>query len=223
VHGKSSLINKMPGSDEQKFAGVRAFMCYMMAHPGKKLIFMGTEFGQRSEWNYEKGLEWSLLEYIPHQQLQLFFKDLNHFYLDTSPLWECDFTWEGFSWISSDDYNQSVIAFRRIDKSGNEVLIVCNFQQEKREGYTIGVPVGGIYAEIFSSDSLVYGGSGITNGNNIHSDKKPIHGCEQSINLTLPPMSVLFLKCRRRKAKKLLAPAALVAAIETGKKNTTKL
>lgn len=223
VHGKSSLINKMPGSDEQKFAGVRAFMCYMMAHPGKKLIFMGTEFGQRGEWNYEKGLDWPLLEYLPHQQLHLFFKDLNHFYLDTSPLWECDFTWEGFSWISSDDYNQSVIAFRRIDKSGSEVLIVCNFQQEKREGYTIGVPVGGIYTEIFSSDSLIYGGSGITNGNDIHSNKNPIHGCEQSINLTLPPMSVLFLKCRRRKTKKLLAPAVLVAAIETGKKNTTKL
>lgn len=204
VHGKSSLINKMPGNDTQKFAGVRAFMCYMMAHPGKKLIFMGTEFGQRTEWNYEQGLDWLLLDSPQHQELHRFFKDLNHFYLETTPLWEYDFTWEGFAWISSDDYTQSVIAFRRIDKTGNEVIIVCNFLQEQREGYTIGVPVEGIYTEVFSSDAATYGGSGVTNGSNIHSNQKPIHGCEQSIDLTLPPMSVLFLKCRRRKGKKVI-------------------
>ncbi len=223
VHGKRSLINKMPGSEEQKFAGVRAFMCYMMAHPGKKLIFMGTEFGQRIEWNYEQGLDWPLLDCSQHQLLHKFFKELNHFYLDTSPLWEYDFTWEGFSWISSDDYTQSVIAFRRIDKTGNEVIIVCNFQQEQRDGYAIGVPVAGTYAEIFSSDSNEYGGSGITNGSDIHTNGKPMHGCEQSIDLTLPPMSVIFLKCRRRKVKKAPTSAALTAGTKAVKKKTTKI
>lgn len=202
VHGKCSLINKMPGEYEQKFAGVRAFMCYMMAHPGKKLIFMGTEFSQFIEWNFEQGLDWKLLTYPQHQMQHKFFYDLNHFYLKTPPLWEIDFSWEGFSWISSDDYKQSVIAFRRIDKSAKEVITVCNFLPQKRENYSIGVPVSGTYEEIFSSDSTEYGGEGITNGNHIVSEDKPMHGCEYSVSLTLPPMSVIFLRCRRRKAKK---------------------
>ncbi len=217
VHGKGSLINKMPGDEAQKFAGVRAFMCYMMAHPGKKLIFMGTEFGQRLEWNYEQELNWPLLDKPQHQMLHQFFKDLNHFYLDTSSLWEIDFSWEGFSWISNDDYTQSVIAFRRIDKSGNEVIIVCNFLQAERDNYAIGVPFEGIYAEIFSSDSTIYGGGGITNGSDIHSAKKPMHGCEQSIHLTLPPMSVIFLKCRR-KTKKAVKPDVPVIQVKIVKK-----
>ena len=202
VYGKCSLMNKMPGDDEQKFAGVRAFLCYMMAHPGKKLIFMGTEFGQFNEWNYEKELDWSLLQEEQHQNQQKFFRDLNHFYLDTPPLWEVDFSWEGFSWISNDDYTQSVIAVRRIDKSWNEVLAVCNFQPQKRENYCIGVPYAGIYEELFSSDSTEYGGSGICNGDSIHTLDQAMHGYEQSVSLTLPPLSVLFLKCRRRRAKR---------------------
>ena len=207
----------MPGDEAQKFAGVRAFMCYMMAHPGKKLIFMGTEFGQRIEWNYEQELDWPLLDKPQHQMLHQFFKDLNHFYLDTPSLWEIDFSWEGFSWISNDDYTQSVIAFRRIDKAGNEVIIVCNFLQAERDNYAIGVPFEGTYAEIFSSDSAVYGGSGITNGSDIHSAKKPMHGCEQSIHLTLPPMSVIFLKCRR-KTKKAVKPDVPVTQVKIVKK-----
>ncbi len=201
VHGKCSLMNKMPGENEQKFAGVRAFMCYMMAHPGKKLIFMGTEFGQFIEWNYEQELDWLLLQYPQHQKQQKFFRDLNHFYLNTSALWEVDFSWEGFSWISNDDNTQSVIAFRRIDKAGKEVIAVCNFQPVRRDTYSIGVPYAGIYEEVFSSDSEEYGGSGITNGSSIHTLEQPMHGCKQSVSLTLPPLSVLFLKCKRRYEK----------------------
>ena len=220
VYGKCSLMNKMPGDEDQKYAGVRAFMCYMMAHPGKKLIFMGTEFGQRDEWNYQKELDWGLLNEPKHQQLHHFFQSLNHFYLNTAPLWEVDFTWEGFSWISNDDYTQSVIAFRRIDKNGGEVIAVCNFLPVQREHYAIGVPFEGTYAEIFSSDSSEFGGGGITNGDSIHTHKKAMHGFEQSVELTLPPLSVLFLKCKRRKVKK-VKTAALAA--ESEKKTPKKV
>lgn len=201
VHGKCSLINKMPGTYEQKFASVRAFLCYMMAHPGKKLIFMGTEFSQFIEWNYEQELDWLLLDYEQHRQQQDFFRDLNHFYLDNAPLWEDDFSWEGFSWISNNDYTQSVIAFRRRDHSGKEIIAICNFLPVRRDNYRIGAPYDGVYEEVFSSDNVKYGGSGIENGNNIESSEPPMHGCEQSISLTLPPLSVIYLKCRRKKPK----------------------
>ncbi len=198
VYGKCSLFNKMPGDEQMKYAGVRAFMCYMMAHPGKKLLFMGTEFCQANEWNVEKELEWGLLQYPEHQKAQAFFKALNHFYLETPALWQVDFSWEGFSWISNDDYNQSVIAFRRIDKEGNDLIAVCNFVPVQRDHYSIGIPVAGIYTEIFNSDSEEFGGGGVTNGDTIKSVAEPMHGFENSISLTLPAMSVIYLKCRRR-------------------------
>lgn len=199
VHGKGSLINKMPGSYEEKFAGVRAFMAYMMAHPGKKLVFMGTEFAQFKEWDFTSELDWMLLDYPAHKKMHEFFKELNHFYLTCKPFWEVDFSWEGFSWISNDDHSQSVISFRRIDKSGKEIIAVCNFQPVCRENYRIGVPFSGTYSEVFNSDSKEFGGSGITNGTNIKSEDEPMHGYEQSISLNLPPMSVIYLKCVRKK------------------------
>ncbi len=208
VHGKCSLMNKMPGNNEQKFAGVRAFLSYMMAHPGKKLLFMGSEFGQFIEWNYEKELDWLLLQYPQHRKQQSFFRDLNHFYLDTPALWEVDFSWEGFSWISNDDYTQSVIAFRRIDKNGGELVVVCNFVPVERKGYRIGAPTPGIYEEVFSSDRAAYGGSGITNGDTIKTTAVPMHGCEESMELDLPPMSVLYLRCRRKKPQRRKISAA---------------
>ncbi len=202
VYGKGSLINKMPGDYDQKFAGVRAFLAYMMSHPGKKLTFMGCEFGQFNEWNYNTQLDWEVLQYPRHQELQRFVKELNNFYKENAQLWEIDFTWDGFRWISLDDFSQSVIAFRRIDKSGNEIIAVCNFQPMLREHYRIGVPFDGKYCEVFNSDAIEYGGTGITNGSEIYADAdSPMHGCEQSIELTLPPMSVMYFKCVEKKAE----------------------
>lgn len=171
----------------------------MMAHPGKKLTFMGTELGQFKEWDFESELDWGLLQYPQHQQLQAFVKALNRFYLESSPLWQVDFSWDGFSWISNDDYTQSVICFRRIDKDGKELIAVCNFQPVERKSYRFGVPFAGTYAEVFNSEAKEFGGCGTTNGSGIRSEEIAMHGYEQSIELTLPPMSVLFLKCARKK------------------------
>lgn len=193
VHGKCSLIEKMPGPIEHKFASLRAFMCYMMAHPGKKLMFMGQEFAQFKEWDYKNELDWMLLQYENHSKMQDFVRELNKFYLENSPLWENDFTWGGFSWISHDDYTQSVISFRRIDDSGNEIVVVCNFVPVKREDYKIGVPYKGYYLQVFSTDEERFGGSGTDNGK-VKTLKEGMHGYENSISLTLPPLSVMYFK-----------------------------
>ncbi len=202
VYGKSSLINKMPGDDKMKADQMRAFVSYMMAHPGKKLQFMGTEFAQKNEWNYEKELEWGLLQYPEHQKAQAFFKAVNHFYLSRPELWEVDFSWEGFEWISNDDYKQSVIAFRRKAKDGRELVAVCNFVPVQRENYCIGVPYRGLWAEVFSSDAQEFGGGGVTNGSAIKTQDVPMHGCDQSISLTLPGCSVFFLECVKKTPKR---------------------
>lgn len=202
VYGKSSLINKMPGDDKMKADQMRAFVSYMMAHPGKKLQFMGTEFAQKNEWNYEKELEWGLLQYPEHQKAQAFFKAVNHFYLSRPELWEVDFSWEGFEWISNDDYKQSVIAFRRKAKDGWELVAVCNFVPVQRENYCIGVPYRGVWAEVFSSDAQEFGGGGVTNGSAIKTQDVPMHGCDQSISLTLPGCSVFFLECVKKTPKR---------------------
>ena len=201
VYGKGSLINKMPGDDKMKADQMRAFVSYMMGHPGKKLQFMGTEFAQKNEWNFEKELEWGLLQYEEHQQAQRFFKAVNHFYLSRPELWEIDFSWEGFEWISNDDYTQSVIAFRRKAKNGSELVAVCNFVPVEREDYKIGVPYWGAWAEVFTSDAKEFGGGGVTNGKNIRTLDEPMHGCEQSVSLTLPGCSVFFLECVKRSEK----------------------
>ena len=225
VHGKCSLFNKMPGDRDQKFASVRTFLSYMMAHPGKKLNFMGTEFAQEIEWNYEQELDWCLLSDERHAQMQRFSKDLNHFYLEHAPLWEVDFSWEGFSWISNDDYTQSVIAFRRFDKEGNELMVVCNFLPVLREKYCIGAPYPGVYEEIFSSDAVIYGGSGLSNGAEIKTqDDEPMHGMEQSICLNLAPLSVLFSRYKQKKVrrKKPAAKSKTAAASKTKKTAASK-
>ena len=198
VHGKCSLINKMPGDYDMKFAGVRAFIAYMMAHPGKKLMFMGTEFGQFKEWDYKSELDWLLLDYPAHKNLQNFFKTINHFYLKSTPLFEQDFSWNGFSWISNDDYLKSVISFRRIDKKGKELIIICNFQPVERKDYRIGIPYSGVYNEVFSNNDEAFGGTGSMNKKNIHSEKIPMHGFENSISLVLSPMSVSYFELTRK-------------------------
>lgn len=222
VHGKGSLINKMPGEYEQKFASTRLFISYMMAHPGKKLNFMGTEIGQFKEWDYESGIDWLLLDYPIHQQMQAFFKDINHFYLDNKPMWNIDFSWEGFSWISNDDYQQSVIGFRRIDKDGNEIVVVCNFLPVLRENYSIGVPFAGTYSEVFSTEDKKYGGNGETNGKNIKTEDEPMHGYEQSVTLNLQPLSTIYLKCTRKKAKKTVSDKTKKAKATSKSDNSTK-
>ena len=197
VHGKKSLIDKMPGPYDEKFAGVRAFVGYMMAHPGKKLIFMGQEFGQFIEWNYEQELDWLLLDYPKHRALQAYFRDINLLYKKTRPLWEVDYSWEGFSWISSDDKDNSVIAFRRIDESGKEIIAVCNFTNVERLDYRIGVPKKGNYKVFFNSDDVAYGGEGRGNKDKIKAETINMHGFEQSISLDLPPLSTIYLKKTR--------------------------
>lgn len=197
VHGKKSLIDKMPGTYEEKFAGVRAFVGYMMAHPGKKLMFMGQEFGQFIEWNFAQGLDWLLLDYPAHRALQTYFREINRLYKKTKPLWEVDDSWEGFSWISSDDKDNSVIAFRRTDESGKEVIAVCNFTTVERTEYRIGVPKKGSYKVFFNSDDEKFGGEGRGDREKIKAEPINMHGFEQSISLDLPPLSTIYLKKTR--------------------------
>ena len=196
-HGKGSLIKQMPGKYDEQFAGVRAFITYMYAHPGKKLVFMGTEIGQFDEWNHEETIQWDLLEFEKHKKLKTFFKELNKFYLDCKPLYELDTVWKGFDWIHHDDYTNSVIAFKRTDKNGDEIVSVCNFQPIRRDEYCIGVPKYGLYDEVFNSDEERFGGSGVVNGNNIKTEVMKIHGFDQGLSLTLPPLSVIYLRCTK--------------------------
>ena len=197
VHGKKSLIDKMPGSYDEKFAGVRAFLGYMMAHPGKKLMVMGQEFGQFIEWNYEKGLDWLLLDYPKHRALQNYFKKINEFYKANPAFWQIDYSWEGFSWISSDDKDNSVIAFRRIDEKGKEIIVVCNFTNVERCDYRIGIPKKGAYKIVFNSDDVDFGGEGKGNKGKLKTESINMHGFEQSISLDLPPMSAIYIKKTR--------------------------
>ncbi len=191
VHGKASMIGKMPGTYEEKFANLRAFYGYMMAHPGKKLNFMGNEFAQFIEWDYKKPLEWFMLEYDKHNKMKKFVKDLNAFYLNNKAFWENDTDWTGFRWIAHDDHDQSVISFIRRDEKGGEIIVVCNFCPVMRKNYLIGVPDEGEYKAVLSSDSSKYGGTG-TRLPRRKTKKIPMHGFEQSISTTLPPLSTVY-------------------------------
>ena len=194
VHGKCSMIEKMPGDYDMKFASLRAFYAYIMAHPGKKLLFMGQEFAQFIEWNYKQELDWLLLQYDKHSMMQNYVAELNKFYLKNAALWEIDYSWEGFSWISNDDNSQSIIAFRRMDKSGGELIAVCNFVPVARENYRIGVPKKGTYKRIFCSDSENFGGVTEDKPVSYKSEKLPMHGYDNSISLDIPAMSVSFYR-----------------------------
>jgi 1,4-alpha-glucan branching enzyme len=167
----------------------------MYAHPGKKLVFMGTELGELDEWSCDSTVSWDLLSNEKHAKLNRFFKDINKFYLENKPLYELDTIWKGFDWIHHDDYVNSVIAFKRTDSEGNDIIAVCNFQPTKQEEYNIGVPKYGLYDEVFTSDRLEYGGTGVSNGTKIVPQIRKIHGCNQGLSLTLPPMGVIYLKC----------------------------
>lgn len=230
VHGKCSLINKMPGDYAVKFSGMRAFLAYMMTHPGKKLTFMGCEFAQFIEWNYKQQLDWMLLDYDAHRQMQQFVRDLNHFYLATPCLWQVEDSWDGFSWIAHDDNSRNIIVFRRMDEKGSELVVLCNFAPVTRENYLVGIPDATSYTEIFNTEDVKYGGSGIRNEGAIRVKKTPDHEFKQSIEITVPPLSVLFLKGKPRqvhpkaktpaakktvKTEKAEKPAAKPAAVKT--------
>ncbi len=222
VHGKCSMINKMPGEYDQKFASYRAFLAYMTAHPGKKLLFMGQEFGQMKEWDYKSQLDWNLMDFESHRNLLSFSEKLNKFYVENSPLWQDDDSWSGFSWISNDDYKQSVIAFRRIDDNGDEIIAVCNFVPVERHDYRIGVPFKGRYKLVFNSDAVEFGGSGVTE-KSFKSDNIGMHGFDNSISMTLAPLSVIYLKyapVKKRTPKTEGTPKKTGAA--TKKKRTAK-
>lgn len=202
VHGKCSMIEKMPGEYDMKFASLRAFYAYMAAHPGKKLLFMGQEFAQFIEWNYKNELDWLLLDYDAHKNMQRYVSELNKLYLKTSEFWEIDYSWDGFGWISNDDNTQSIIAFRRIDKSGNEIITVCNFVPVARENYRIGVPKKGTYKRIFCSESEKYGGMVSAVAKSYKSESVPMHGFENSVALDIPAMSVSYFKVPAARTKK---------------------
>ena len=231
VHGKASLVNKMYGGDiDNKFKQCKLFMAYMMAHPGKKLLFMGADFAQFREWDYENGLEWFMVdEYENHRNYLNYSKNLNHFYLDHPQFWERDFSWEGFSWISNDDFKQSIIIFRRFDKNGGEVIVVCNFVPVERKSYCFGVPYWGSYTEVFNSSSV--DGSPCTNGTVKAVDVK-MHGFDQSVCIDIPAFSCMYFTVKKeerpvpeKKAegkKKTKTAAKKTAVKKAAKAKTTK-
>ena len=196
VHGKCSLIGKMPGNYDDKFNNLRVLYAYQMAHPGKKLNFMGSEFAQFIEWNFKQGLDWLLLGYEKHQKMQQFVKTLNRFYLENRELWEADTGWDGYEWIEPDDRDRSVIAFRRKDRKGRELVVVCNFCPVLRENYRLGLPKQGWYVPVLNTDDEAFGGYGFA-PETVRTEKKPSHGQMQSGLFRVPPMSVCFYRYHR--------------------------
>lgn len=196
VHGKCSLISKMPGDYWQKFAGLRTFFAYWIAHPGKKLLFMGGEFGQFIEWNYDDSLDWHLPQQYPmHKKMLEYSRALNKFYCDHKALWQVDFDWNGFQWIDCNDNENSIVSFiRKAEDPSDYLVAVCNFTPEVRHGYRIGVPEKGSYIEVFNSDDEAFGGSGVKNEGEIKTEDVKWHDRDQSIVLTIPPMATIYLR-----------------------------
>jgi len=205
VHVKGSLINKMPGDLWQHFANLRVFFGYMWGHPGKKLLFMGGEFGQWKEWNFKESLDWHLLEPPSdplHVQLQSFLRDLNQLYTKEPAFSELDNEPEGFSWIDPHDSDQSVVSFMRCTKKENDMLVfICNFTPLPRHGYRVGVPYAGEYYELINSDAVYYGGSGLENKQPMPSGPMFWQSCPHSILLTLPPLATIILKRKPQESK----------------------
>ena len=195
VHGKASLLSKMPGDTWQKFANLRSLLGLMMTFPGKKLLFMGADFGQWDEWDHDRSLDWHLLKYAPHKGIQKLMQDLLRIYRDEPALHEVDFHYEGFDWIDFQDSASSVIAFDRLAGGKRSVLTVaCNFTPVPREGYRIGVRDGGTYVEILNTDSSIYGGSNVGNAGVVQAEAIPYHGRPFSVNLTLPPLGIVIIR-----------------------------
>ncbi|SCJ39964.1 1%2C4-alpha-glucan branching enzyme GlgB [uncultured Flavonifractor sp.] len=224
VHMKGSFLNKIPGPYEEKFAGVRAFYTYMLTHPGKKLLMMGSEFGQWNEWHYEYSLDWHLMENKENRDIKAFFQAANAFYLENKPLWDLDFSWEGFQWICADDNQNNCASFLRKDSKGDFILAVCNFSPVHRPGYRLGVPYRGTYQCVFNSDDERFGGSGLGDKEPLSSEDIPMHGQDQSLVIDIPPMSGVIYRCTRKKPalkKKTAKAAGTVKLTPVGKKRST--
>ena len=195
VHGKGAMLSKMPGDDWQKFANLRALYGYMYAHPGKKLLFMGGEIGQWSEWNYDWQLDWTLLDHDFHRKMQAYVKALNKLYVEQPALHQVDFSWEGFQWIDFHDVDDGIVSFVRRARDPDDFMVVlANFTPVPREGYRVGVPAPGFYRELLNSDSALYGGGNMGNSGGRHSEPTPWQGQLHSILLTAPPLAVVYFK-----------------------------
>jgi 1,4-alpha-glucan branching enzyme len=194
VYGKGSLIRKMPGDEWRKFAGLRLLFAYMYAQPGKKLLFMGGEFGQWSEWNHESSLEWHLLEQSNHAALRLLVGDLNHLYRSEPSLHDCENFPSSFEWIDSHDAEKNILSFLRKDKSGKPILVLLNFSPVPRQNYRVGVPSRGLWRELLNSDAKVYGGSGQGNFGGVEASPVPLHSRTHSLTVDVPPLGAVFFK-----------------------------
>ena len=202
VHGKKSLLDRAPGAYEQKFAGTRTYLTYMMTHPGKKLTFMGAELGMFREWAYEEELEWFLLDYEMHRKHQLFVAELNHFYLSNEALWERDDNWDCFRWIDADNADQSILSYRRIAKNGKELIVLLNFLPVEREHFLLAVPNEGTYEEVFNSDDERFGGTGRLNPGKRKTQPALLSGYGNAVEITVPASGAVILKCTRKARKK---------------------
>ncbi|MCG8538449.1 MAG: 1,4-alpha-glucan branching protein GlgB [Clostridia bacterium] len=198
VHGKKSLVDKMPGDYWQKFANLRVFYAYMFAHPGKKLLFMGGEFAQFIEWNYNKELDWFLLDYEMHRKTHHYIRELNHLYRNEKSLYEVDNDYKGFSWIDHQNYEQSIIAFMRKGEDEKDfIIVICNFTSVVRHNYKVGVPIQGEYEEVFNSDLEKYGGSGVRNTGGIKANSLKWNNQPFSIEVTIPPLGAMYIKLKK--------------------------
>ena len=194
VHGKGSMVEKMPGDDWQRVANLRLLYGYMWGQPGKKLLFMGSEWGQWQQWRHDQSLDWHQLDHQPHQGILRWVSDLNLLYRNQPALYEGDCFADGFEWVDHTDAASGILSFLRKSQSGESILVVCNFTPVLRCGYRVGVPHGGWWRELINSDSSIYWGSGHGNLGGVHADEHGWHGRPYSLNLTIPPLGVLFFK-----------------------------
>ena len=226
VHMKGSVFGKMPGDRKQKFAGVRGFYAYTLAHPGKKLSFMGVELGTEEEWNSSKSLSWQLLENEDNRQLNQYIKDINHFYMEQRPLWEIDFEWQGFEWLVPDDNHNNVVVFLRKDKDDNQLLCAINFSPNTYEDYRFGCPPVKEFVEVFNSDDASYGGTGVKNTEPCKVSWKPSHGKESSVSIRIPPLGAVFMvgqgKLRPKPQRKKAADPEKAGTAKKASAKTTK-
>jgi 1,4-alpha-glucan branching enzyme len=218
THGKGSLLNKMAGDMWQKFANLRALVAFMYGHPGKKLLFMGSEIGQWNEWNVHQSLDWHLLEHEPHRRLQAFLRDLNRLYREHRALWDHDHGWEGFEWIDFHDRDNSVISFLRWSRDHSDcVMFVCNFTPVPRPDYRVGAPFAGRYEYLMDTDSAAYWGSGhVGSAEDVQAEPTDWQGQPFSVCMTLPPLSTVILKPLRQKLPSTLPEGTPLGGLPSG-------